>query len=291
MKIVWLADYGVKDHHGGAQQTNELMIQKGRELGHEIEEITIKNYHRPETGSFVILNNVRMFWETIRSELLWMIDNTRYVRYEHDYLFDFMEKDFALKMFRQSVLNVFLSPLHFETNQTVYHNFKLQNVFIQPSPIDTSKFNTDGYNPEENSVLYCGSLSGHKGIENLVEYAKDSRSLKFTFVGWKEGIGNEVTKDLPSNCECIDPIPHKDISDFYKKFEYFIHLPLWNEPFGRTVMEAFLCNCELIVDFKKIGCLSFDEIVKPVLHGEVRPVKEFLEKAPANFWEKIDAIY
>ena len=38
MKILWIADYNINQNIGGAQRTNQLLIDKGKSLGYNITE-------------------------------------------------------------------------------------------------------------------------------------------------------------------------------------------------------------------------------------------------------------
>ena len=58
--IIWLADYTTKEHQGGAQQTNQTMIDKS---DHEVEYMTPLEFsvEKLKEADLVIINNIMKF--------------------------------------------------------------------------------------------------------------------------------------------------------------------------------------------------------------------------------------
>ena len=85
-KIAFFNDYSLQQYIGGCTITNSLMIKKGIELGYEITEFDSKEDINPEKDlkdfDLIILNNINMFKE---ETLRWIVDNTKYMNYVHDY--------------------------------------------------------------------------------------------------------------------------------------------------------------------------------------------------------------
>jgi hypothetical protein len=83
MKLLWIADFSVKDNKGGAQQTNEVMIKAGRKRGHTIKLATggsVGDSKQRYDG--VIINNITKYSEEQIKEL---VDTGKCIRYEHDH--------------------------------------------------------------------------------------------------------------------------------------------------------------------------------------------------------------
>lgn len=243
MKIAWIADYLLKEHLGGAQQTNARMINYGRKLGYEIEEITAKDFNTNIEADLVITNNITKF---NINELIKLSKRIPTIRYEHDYWCSQM----CPQLYDSTILNIFLSPLHKATSSG-FAGRGIEGVFI-PSPIDTEIFNNDGdIKRKENTVIWVGSTAGHKGFDLLLKYAKDNPEKKIKIVSF------DYTKtDLPENVEFVGERHDKELAKLYKESEEFFHHPQ-HEAFGRTVAEAYLCGCKLNIN-GNIGAMSYD---------------------------------
>lgn len=276
-KIAWVADYSLSQHQGGAQRTNQIIIDRGRELGYEIEEVNSDNFHLPEADLY-ILNNIHYIYWNYTPQLLEIIDSKPFIRYEHDYLWKIpMPFSEIQHIYDQSLLNIFLSPLHLEEHQKA--GLKLERVHLQPSPIDTERF-TRGEG-KKGTVLYTGELAEHKGLLNIFSHASNNPDLKYDLYGWAGNMWEKLKEDMPRNCKVNTPLGYEKMPDLYRKYGKFIHMPLWIEPFGRTVAEAYLSGCELITN-NKVGFQSYDWD-----YSDYEGVRQRLAEAPDLFWEKV----
>ena len=266
MKVVWLHDYKLTQWLGGAQLTNASMIASTPDEV-QVETMYPSNFDRNRLdGKLIILNNTGLFR---LSDLRWIRDTQKYVKYEHDYSFcrsrhatqhsckkgceDTLA--FYTKLFQNSILNIFLSPLH----RDVYlKNMALDEdkIYLQPSPIDVDKFLYDGV--KEDIYLAVGEDNWHKGSDLIKQEYKDLIFL---------GGGHKV--------------PYAEIHEWYHKAKYFVHKPRWIEPFGRTVAEAYCANCTLLTN-DKIGFLSYAWD-----YSDRAFILEQLRNAPKRFWKAI----
>ena len=245
MKVLWVADYSTKEHNGGAQQTNAVMIKAGKELGYSISEYT--GGELPKTldrYDVIILNNITMYEDEQLDRLL---DTGKCIRYEHDY----WVADNMPELYKKCKHTIFLSPLHKKTAESKI-GYKVESSSLVPSPIQ------DVFKPlgekEPMSVLYVGNLCEMKGTPEMIKYIKNNPMYKFYVIGFGGMV--EDVKNL-KNVEYIGETKLEDTVKYYQKCEYLYHKPQWEEPFGRTVLEGYLCGCNLLVN-SNVGAMSWD---------------------------------
>lgn len=247
MNILWIADFSVKENKGGAQQTNDIMIKAGRKRGHKIDIVLQGSQRRSAIGyDLVVLNNVSLIEKEYLDDL---VASGRCIRYEHDY---WVAENYP-ELYKRVRRNIFLSPLHLEMAEKIV-GYKIENVTLIPSPISSKLFNMEGVKKKRGTVLYTGQLCEKKGIDGFVKYIKDNPHLEFTVIGWGQDVDKVRGYD---NVTILDEMEMKDLVEYYKESEYFYHRPEWKEPFGRAVMEAYLCGCSLILN-DNVGAVSWD---------------------------------
>ena len=79
MRIAWVADFTVKTYKaGGAQYTNEVLINAGLRRGHLIDVITPDKEKTTQSYELYILNNLRYFTEGF---IMHVVNNEKYVRF------------------------------------------------------------------------------------------------------------------------------------------------------------------------------------------------------------------
>jgi glycosyltransferase involved in cell wall biosynthesis len=241
-----VADYSLKDHKGGAQQTNDVMIKAGRERGHTIE-LATGGAVIDSKGVYdaVILNNRTKY---DRGQIESLTDSYTCIRYEHDY---WVARNYP-ELYEKVKHTIFLSPFHKESIEEEA-KIKIKNFSLVPSPIDSKKFSPKG-EKERNSVLWVGNFCEDKGSKGFLGYVKDNPNFKFYVAGWGADI---PLLEKIENVEFIGELDTKELIEYYQKCEYFYHRPVWNEPFGRTVLEAYFCGCNLLLN-GNIGAMSWD---------------------------------
>jgi len=275
MKIIWFDDYGLQDIPGGTQQTNHIIIKYGHQLGfdiveyrpHQIEEL------KDENGLFILNGITRLRPKNLN----WILENKPYIRYEHDY---WAKTHIARhpKLFENAILNIFLSPLHYEE-----HKHLTDNYVLQPSPVENFRL-LPNIARRDNVCLSVGRADFHKGTHLVVEYAKERPYLKFEFYGWYP---NDIVRkniDVLPNCRRYHAVPNQLMPQIYASARYFIHLPTCKEAFGRTVLEAKLSGCQLILN-QNIGATSYDWD-----WDNYEEIQRRNEGSPALFWDRIERI-
>lgn len=146
-----------------------------------------------------------------------------------------------------SKLNIFLSPLHSlefskflgSTPPNIYHFFQ---------PIDTEIF-YDKKLQRDIPYLFVGALNWFKGLGDAIAMFGDKG---LHIVGRNTG----VIESLPKSIVYLGEKTPSQLSEVYNRTQKFVHVPRWQEPSARTVVEAALCGCELILN-ENVGVLSF----------------------------------
>ena len=246
MKVLWIADFSVKDHKGGAQQTNAEMIKAGRKRGHTIK-LSTGGAKVDSKGRYdvVILNNIAKYE---KSEIEQLVDSYPCIRYDHDH---WVARNYP-ELFKKVKHTIFLSQFHKDTVED-YTKYKIKNYSLVPSPIDSKKF-SPRENKERNSVLWAGNFCEAKGSKGFLEYVKNNPNFKFYVAGW--GADIPLLENI-DNVEYVGELDTDELIEYYQKCEYFYHRPVWHEPFGRTVLEAYFCGCNLLLN-GNIGAMSWD---------------------------------
>jgi glycosyltransferase involved in cell wall biosynthesis len=274
IQTIWLADYTTKEHQGGAQQTNQVMVDYGISLGHRIEYMTPLKFSvdKLKKSDLVIINNIMKFSPY---QINWIIENVPYIRYEHDYDVAKLIKNFP-NIYKKSKLNIFLSPLHKQETESLIGE-KIKSEII-PSPIK------DFYskNDKREGILWVGNIVSEKGLSNVIRYMKNNPNKMLKVIGFGDC---DLAKELKSlkNVKFIGEIKHSNMINEYNKAEAFIHLPLWKEPFGRTIAEAYLCGCDLIVN-NNCGAMSYNwdwnnyDLIKQTLNNSSEVFWDIIKK-------------
>ena len=250
MKIAWVADFTVQDYKsGGAQYTNEMYIKEGIKRGHKIDILT-KEFDLTNGYSFYILNNITHFSNQFLNKI---IDGKKnYMRIEHDYYTLDNINNFP-KLFKNSFLNIFMSDIHMNE---YLKKIEVHNADYITSPVDIEKFIPKG-DKDNKMVVWVGSFSPHKGVKNILSYAKTKS--RWTFYLFGKNLGPEYLNrsTVPENCKIMGEVEQDELIKYYQKARYVIHLPNWIEPTGRSVMEGYLCGCDLIIN-NRVGYMHED---------------------------------
>lgn len=163
--------------------------------------------------------------------------------YESNNLSEFMR---ALMV--KSKLNIFLSPLH-KLEFCKFLNIDIPNSYNFFQPIDTSIFYNKNLSSRDIPFLFVGAMNWFKGLGDAIDIFGNS-GLHIV------GRHSPVVESLPPNVKYLGEFSPKDLSDIYNRTKRFVHIPKWQEPSARTVVEAALCGCELIVN-ENVGAMSF----------------------------------
>ena len=155
--------------------------------------------------------------------------------------------EYMAHLTKGSSLNIFLSPLHRYEFQK-FLGCTIDRVYDFFQPIDVEVFNNQN-RERDIPFLYVGALNWFKGLDNVLEIFGD-KGLHVV------GRRTDVVSALPNSVIYLGEKTPKELAEVYNRSKRFIHLPRWQEPSARTVVEAALCGCDLIVN-ENVGVLSF----------------------------------
>jgi glycosyltransferase involved in cell wall biosynthesis len=181
-----------------------------------------------------------------------IIKHERYIRYIHDYdqnsLID-VNDTIRPRLLQNSVVNFFLSPLHRQTYFDLY-NISLGVSELAPPYVDHKRF-VKFNDKREDRVIALGEFALHKGAYEVFKWAEKNK----TFVDYYTWA---VTKDLDYGYVTMKPkINYEELHFYLNKYKTLLHLPNWNEPFGRVFAEAFLCGTKIVTNQEKSGFHSW----------------------------------
>ena len=270
IRVGWVADHFYPEYLGGAEITDHLMIRAGEERGYEIVRLgkeEVSDYRNLSGLDFLIVSNTHTF----SSKEIRNILRRRYVLYLHDCVID----PHTPMLLRHAGLVVFLSPLH---RRFFEERFRISARVLEcPPPVEIEQYDAS---EKEDFAVYAGLIAKHKGIYNVLEYARKHPSMKIILVG-----KNQIPDlKLPENVEYLGVLSRKELLKLLSRARYFIHLPEWVEAFGRAVAEAYLCGCELITN-DRVGFLSY-----PWNFEDRESVKRELAKSRDLFWDAVISV-
>lgn len=293
MRVGWLQDMDIHVMSGGAQLSDKTVFDEGSKRGHDMRLVMPHHLDVMDRLEFdlIVVSNATAFGDRMTP----LLQQTPYIFYIHDFwplcsyrlYYPQLTKckitcqnlQQTKQLLLNSVMNIFLSPLHFRAWCFAIPELKDHPHHLHPSPVDGRKFRPLEVPRASYSVMGLNSLLGFKGCENVLRYASEHTELNFTFYGAKEeGV------ELPSNCGYVGPVGQNLLPELYAQAEYFIHLPQVVDPFCRSFVEAKLSGCKLISN-RNIGALSY-----PWMKKSREMVMKHLDKAPSVFWEKIEEV-
>lgn len=281
-KILWLADYDLEKAPGGAQRSDKIIIDQGKILGFNIlklnfetydESVNIDNYDVLITSNLCALSRKN-------PNLIDKISKHRYhVRIEHDSN-DYLRQEDRIKLFGSCVKTIFLSNFHVEFFKQYYGDI-FKNIEIIYDPIDCNVFK-DNNLQRENKILYSGYMHKLKGTLDFFEYVLRNPEQKFVVAGWTDSYVLYHLCNTINNIEFIGTVEYKDMPSLYNKYKHMFYDPEVNEPFCRSVAEAYMCGMTVLTSkaYKIGSLLEMQKFGKDSF-------KEKCSKAALDFWNKI----
>lgn len=325
-KVAWVADAPQPPRRPwGAEISNAQVIKIGRALGFEIVEVSQTNFVSPgviDQADVVVLNNMFHFGEkqfTILMDRLFA-NNKPYVRYEHDYGFcayrsarhcfgsldgdrelcgtceinttpqGFRNVEVYRRIFSRAILNVFLSPLHYEVHERAFGEKLLEPYHLITPPVDVEMFKpVDGVKKRDDLVVCtAGRLHGeddNKGWANIRQWMEDHGEYNYEiYTELSNGI-NRWKSDNHANVQICEPVPWESLVEVYSRAARCLVMPKWPEPAGRTYVEAALCGCIPVVN-TNLGAATFPKDVLDV--DDLDRLRGQVERGPYKFWRAVE---
>jgi glycosyltransferase involved in cell wall biosynthesis len=182
----------------------------------------------------------------------------------------FSSRSIVKRLYKESKLNIYLSPLHQNISEKVIDSSNLPESFILKPLINTGLFFNRNIE-RDIDYLFVGIIGEAKGFSEIKKRFKDTN---IHFIG---KLGPNVDLDFGTH---HGHIPYDQIPDYMNRAKNFVFLPRWPEPQGRVIAEASLCGCK-IVGNENIGALSFPmDLSDPENYTGVED----------EFWNKIESL-
>ncbi len=292
MKVAYIQDMDPLVSGGGAQLTDRAHINRGLERGHAVQIIVpaqnIEELEDPYDLA-VVSNSMSLRPDTYESLKQRGIP---YVIFAHDMgpwvcrwrLFYSMEDRCRTicylrprwrPILQESALIVWLSPLHRWSWLWAYPELRTHPYALAPSPVDAKRFYA--MREPRTGALAINAGIKYKGADAFLKWAEGNPLMRITLAGGKEDDVN-----LPPNVEFIGYVPQAKLNELYNKHEFFWHCPPTVGPFDRTVAEAYLAGCKLIVN-RNVGATSYRAFRK----GR-EAVAKLCGDSPNVFWTAIE---
>ena len=181
----------------------------------------------------------------------------------------FATRPLVQTLHRESLLDVFLSPLHLDTTRRILDQDLPQSYVLAPL-IDTQQFRNQNLE-RDIEYLFVGVIGEAKGLEALRrDYGHTDIHL----------IGKCAPDTVLDFGHALGHVPYDQIPHWMNRAKNFVFLPRWPEPQGRVVCEAALCGCHIIGN-DHVGALSFDfDLADPAQYDGV----------PDRFWQHVESL-
>ncbi|NDB28211.1 glycosyltransferase [archaeon] len=281
-KILWLADYNLTEAYGGAQRSDQIIIDQGRLLGYNILKVTsldTENDLNINNYDVVISSNIHALTNKHPNLIDDLYNHPYHIRLEHDSN-EYLSQENRIKLFANCKKTIFLSDFHYSFFKNYYGDI-FKNVEIIYDPIDLFKFKNNNDIREE-KVLYAGYLHPLKGTYEFFDFVLSNPDKNFVIVGWASNNLLHYLSTTIKNVEYLGTVNYDEMPEIYNKYKYMFYSPNLNEPFCRSIAEAVLCGMQIITDkSNRIGCLL--EIQK----NGIDQFREKCNKAGLKFWQTI----
>ena len=159
----------------------------------------------------------------------------------------FARRAMVRRLYEDSALNVYLSPLHRRISESLLGSARLPPSYVLKPIIDTARFFNEG-GERDIEYLFVGVIGEAKGLAAMRERFghTDIHLIGRCAPGVKLDFGRH-----------LGHVSYDDVPRYMNRARNFVFLPRWPEPQGRVVAEAALCGCRIIGN-ENVGALSFD---------------------------------
>jgi hypothetical protein len=273
--VAFVRDISI-DHIGGAEITDKNIIKVGLARGYNIRLFdngnSIDGLYRLFDYDLIVLSNCWLFDKERLDVVMKVLRQVPYIKLEHDHRSlepapgpkgRFPKKDYADKLFRDSVFNVFVSPAHRQDYATMARD----GVCVFP-PMDLDLYQpVPGIERAANEALLGVPRKANnkehslRGNSDLLSWRKENPHIKVNYMG--------------------EVVPPDKMPEVYSAFEYFVHLPFTKWSCERVIFEAALCGCKVITNSNAEGTSWGLDLNDPIT------LRSWLADHQGMFWDAI----
>jgi len=274
--IAWIQD---QSRIGGAELSNAEVIRIGTDCGFKILLGTPANSPDElakilDAADVIILNNLfefplsamRLILEAIFSQ------QTPYIKVEHDHR-EIARPEFSRRIFQNSVLNVFLSPVHMENHKKA---LGCDGIAI-PLAIDPKPFMVGRNDQRQPGTALVSNTRHFKSWVKLQKYVSEHPDILFTLLAASPVVSGENVQTLPM--ATFDRMP-----ETYARFEYVVHLLDGWGAGERVIFEGVLAGCKVVSD-ERAGHMSWGRDLT-----DREGLAAWLTQAPFDFWKEVEKV-
>jgi len=281
MKVLLVSDFGIRHSLGGAQRSNQLILDEGVQRGHDI---SIYHYDTDQSVlwddyDIVISSNLEAISRSNPMVLQYCATSNNHVRLEHDFC-RYLDNNIREYLYTSCKKTFFLTNYHYKKFVEYYGDYFV-NVEIVPDPINMYRF----YNMElerKDDILYVGFMHPLKGTDNFINYVINNKDKTFKVAGWGDSRYEDFMKNT-SNVNFLGRLDYADMMQLYNTHKQMYYKPEFDEPFCRAVGEALMCGVSIIGDSDKIGSLH-------MLREDPINFADKCNKAAQTFWEILENV-
>jgi hypothetical protein len=273
-RVAWVMDYS---RNGGAEISSFTLIEIGRRCGFEIDVLTPKTKDLSDAfkrADLAVVGNMFQFgagsMQIIQNSLF--ADRIPYVKYEHDGR-ELGRLALSRKLFGNSKLNVFISPLHYEK----YRARLGCGGIVLPLAIDAGFYRpVKGIERKPDTALVC-NVRTLCTWGSLQKFVNEHPKISFTVMAKDPMVRGKNVRATPM-------VHYKDMPKVYSAFEYLAHfLDGWKSG-ERIIFEAALCGCKILAN-DAVGHMSWKRDLT-----DAEGLGRWLNDAVYRFWQEADDI-
>lgn len=232
MRITWWHDFSIQQYFGGAEITDHYWMQTLRD--YTLTECIYTD--RVVPADLTIIGNHFNLREIPKNDYFVII---------HGYHNDNPE------LYANAKKIIYTSPAR-------QHEDGLPNSIVIAPFVDGNVFRyRNGWRPKNRSGnMYIGRIHPFKGLENLIKWSKENKEDVDVY-----GYGDPESIEKVNQAKYLHYkgiVTQKQVVDIMNQYQNFVFFPEEKESFCRTVIEAHLCEMNVITNKDKIGAYSFD---------------------------------
>lgn len=135
-------------------------------------------------------------------------------------------------------VDIFACITKFQTEKLTKAGFNSDKMRIIPNFINIPK-EEPHYNPGE-YIAISGRLSKEKGIDLIIEAARQTPEIEYRFAGGIRPEDKELMANAPKNCLFLGHLSGEELSGFYQKARFLLIGSRCYEGFPMTILDASL---------------------------------------------------
>jgi len=269
MKIAYLSDQKIDTYQGGAELTDYYWVNQGIKEGLDISHYTSQDSIPLDHDLYVISNH-----EGLKNKIEFksIINSKSFVLIVHNS----QKRGFDQYVFDQAKRIVWIAPDHEEQ-----YGVKYTKSIIKPPYVDTSKFKNLKKKRKLNQ-LYIGEVARHKFTPLMARHVLSNPNKQFDLYGHVTDSQYLLELNSIPNLNIFDKIENSKLPWIYNQYQtFFWHLDRYGS-YGRTLVEALLCGCNLNVNKTNFGLFKYN-----VNFHSSKEVANWLDYELQTFWQDI----